>query len=171
MRHYFAYGSNMDRAHMAKLCPRAEALGPALLKDHRFLIAHGGYGSVARKRNSVVHGVLWRIAARDLIALDAYEEIGDGLYQHALLPVHWDNKLLKALVYVANDAAGRGRNIATSCCPPRATGRCPTTTCRRWTGRCSCHEHTARRPPDREGPGARRRLSRLCRGRSEPPGA
>ncbi len=110
MRHYFAYGSNMDRAHMAKLCPRAEALGPALLKDHRFFIAHGGYGSVARKRNSVVHGVLWRIAARDLIALDAYEEIGDGLYQHTLLPVHWDNKLLKALVYVANDARpGRPR--------------------------------------------------------------
>jgi gamma-glutamylcyclotransferase (GGCT)/AIG2-like uncharacterized protein YtfP len=104
MRHYFAYGSNMDRAHMAKLCPRAEALGPALLKNHRFFIAHGGYGSIAGKRNSVVHGVLWRIAAPDLVSLDAYEAIGDGLYQHALLPVHWDGKLLKALAYVANDA-------------------------------------------------------------------
>jgi gamma-glutamylcyclotransferase (GGCT)/AIG2-like uncharacterized protein YtfP len=104
MRHYFAYGSNMDRAHMAKLCPRAEARGLALIKDHRFFIAHGGYGSIASKRGSSVHGVLWRIAARDLIALDAYEAIGDGLYQHALLPVHFDNKLLRALVYIANDA-------------------------------------------------------------------
>lgn len=104
MRYYFAYGSNMDRAHMAKLCPHAEALGLAFVKDHRFFIAHGGYASIARKRGETVHGVLWRISARDLVALDGYEAIGDGLYQHAMLPVHYDNKLLRALVYVANDA-------------------------------------------------------------------
>jgi cation transport regulator ChaC len=103
MRLYFAYGSNMDRAHMAKLCPRAEALGPARIDHHRFFVAYGGYGSIARKRGAAVHGVLWRIGARDRIALDAYEAIGDGLYQHATLPVHHDGKLLRALVYVAND--------------------------------------------------------------------
>ncbi len=104
MRHYFAYGSNMDRAHMAKLGPQAEALGIASIDHRRFFIAHGGYGSIARKRGSTVHGVLWRISARDLVALDRYEAIGDGLYQHAVLPVHFDNKLLSGLVYVANDA-------------------------------------------------------------------
>jgi gamma-glutamylcyclotransferase (GGCT)/AIG2-like uncharacterized protein YtfP len=104
MRHYFAYGSNMDRAHMAKLCPQAEAIGPARLDNHRFFVAHGGYGSIAPKRGSTVHGVLWRISARDRIALDGYEQIGDGLYQHATLPVHAGEKLLRALVYVANDA-------------------------------------------------------------------
>jgi gamma-glutamylcyclotransferase (GGCT)/AIG2-like uncharacterized protein YtfP len=104
MRHYFAYGSNMDRAHMARLCPQAEALGVASIDHHRFFIAHGGYGSIARKRGAKVYGVLWRISARDLLALDRYEEIGDGLYQHAVLPVHFDDKLLRGLVYVANDA-------------------------------------------------------------------
>ncbi|MEX0590634.1 MAG: gamma-glutamylcyclotransferase family protein [Xanthobacteraceae bacterium] len=104
MRHYFAYGSNMDRAHMAQLCPQAEALGPARLDNHRFFIAHGGYGSIAPKRGAAVHGVLWRITARDRVALEAYEQIGDGLYQHATLPVHVGDKLLRALVYVANDA-------------------------------------------------------------------
>lgn len=104
MRHYFAYGSNMDRVHMAKLCAQAEALGPARIDNFRFFIAHGGYGSIARKRGSAVHGVLWRISARDLAALDAYEEIGDGLYQHAILPVHFGEKLLRGLAYVANDA-------------------------------------------------------------------
>jgi hypothetical protein len=94
----------MDRAHMAKLCPKAEALGVATLKDHRFFVAHGGYGSIAAKRGVDVHGVLWRISAIDLVALDGYEEIGDGLYQHALMPVHHDGKLLRALLYVANDA-------------------------------------------------------------------
>lgn len=104
MRHYFAYGSNMDRAHMARLCPQAEALGLATLKDHRFFVAHGGYGSVAPKRGSDVHGVLWRISAQDLVALDGYEAIGDGLYQHAMIPVQHDGKLLRVLLYVANDA-------------------------------------------------------------------
>lgn len=104
MRHYFAYGSNMDRAHMAKLCPKAEPLGLATLKDHRFFVAHGGYGSIAPKRDTDVHGVLWRISARDLVALDGYEAIGDGLYQHAMMPVHHDGKLLRVLVYLANDA-------------------------------------------------------------------
>jgi cation transport regulator ChaC len=104
MRHYFAYGSNMDRAHMAKLCPEAEALGPARIDQHRFFIAAGGYGSIAPKRGATVHGVLWRITARDRIALDGYEAVGDGLYQPASLPVHHGDKLLRALVYVANDA-------------------------------------------------------------------
>lgn len=104
MRHYFAYGSNMDRAHMAKLCPQAEPLGPARLDNHRFFVAHGGYGSIAPKRGATVHGILWRISARDRAALDGYEAIGDGLYQHATVPVRFGDKLMRALVYVANDA-------------------------------------------------------------------
>ena len=104
MRHYFAYGSNMDRAHMAMLCPRAEALGAARIDHHRFFIAAGGYGSIAPRRGATVHGVLWRITARDRLALDGYEAVGDGLYQPAALPVHHGGKLLRALVYLANDA-------------------------------------------------------------------
>jgi gamma-glutamylcyclotransferase (GGCT)/AIG2-like uncharacterized protein YtfP len=104
MRHYFSYGSNMDPKHMGQLCPQAEALGLAILDNHRFFIAHGGYGSVAPRRGSTVYGVLWRISARDRVALDAYEAIGDGLYQHATVPVHLGDKLLRALIYIANDS-------------------------------------------------------------------
>jgi gamma-glutamylcyclotransferase (GGCT)/AIG2-like uncharacterized protein YtfP len=104
MRYYFAYGSNMDPKHMAELCPQAEALGLARLDHHRFFIAHGGYGSVAPKRGATVFGVVWRISARDRLALDTYEAIGDGLYQHATVPVHLGDKLLRALIYIANDA-------------------------------------------------------------------
>lgn len=103
MRHYFAYGSNMDRAHMAKLCPQAEPLGLAELRHHRFFIAAGGYASIAPRRGASVHGILWRILARDRIKLDRYESVETGLYRHAALPVHWNGKLLRALVYVAND--------------------------------------------------------------------
>lgn len=103
MRHYFAYGSNMDREHMKKMCPQAEPMGLAELDHHAFFVSHGGYGSIGRKRLSKVFGVLWKISARDLVALDAYEAVGDGLYQHAFMPVKFEGKLLKALVYVAND--------------------------------------------------------------------
>jgi gamma-glutamylcyclotransferase (GGCT)/AIG2-like uncharacterized protein YtfP len=103
MRHYFAYGSNMNRAHMKKLCPQAEALGPARIDHYKFFVAAGGYGSIAARRGASVHGVLWRISARDRVALDAYEAVGDGLYQPATLPVHHGGKLLRALVYVANN--------------------------------------------------------------------
>mgnify|MGYP001609277576 CR=1 FL=1 len=93
MRLYLAYGSDMDRAHMAKLCPRAEALGPAHIDHHRFFVAAGGYGSIAPKRRATLHGVLWRITPRDRVALDGYEAVGDGLYQPAALPVHHGDKL------------------------------------------------------------------------------
>ena len=43
---YFAYGANMERAAMAKRCPGAQPLGPALLRGWRYVIAQG-YGSVA----------------------------------------------------------------------------------------------------------------------------
>ncbi len=103
MRLYFAYGSNMDRAHMKKMCPQAEPLGPAHLDHHAFFIAHGGYGSIGRKRMSVVRGVLWKISARDRAALDAYEAVGEDLYQTALMPVKFQDRLMRALVYVATD--------------------------------------------------------------------
>jgi gamma-glutamylcyclotransferase (GGCT)/AIG2-like uncharacterized protein YtfP len=107
---YFAYASNLDRAHMRKLCPRAEPLGRALLKHHAFFVAAGGYGSISPRRNSLVHGVLWRVTARDIAALDDYESVGAGLYRKKGHPVHFGAKLLRALVYVANDATpGRPR--------------------------------------------------------------
>jgi gamma-glutamylcyclotransferase (GGCT)/AIG2-like uncharacterized protein YtfP len=93
----------MDRAHMRKMCPQAEPMGLAEIDHHAFFISHGGYGSIGRKRLSSVKGVLWKISARDLVALDAYEAVGDGLYQHAFMPVKFEGKLMKALVYVAND--------------------------------------------------------------------
>ena len=101
---YFAYASNLDRAHMRKLCPRAQVLGPALLKRHMFFVAAGGYGSIAPRRNSLVHGVLWRVTARDIAALDDYESVAVGLYRKEGYAVHFGDRLLRALAYVANDA-------------------------------------------------------------------
>ncbi|MCC6947050.1 MAG: gamma-glutamylcyclotransferase [Bradyrhizobiaceae bacterium] len=85
-------------------------IGPALVNHFRFFIAHAGYGSIAPKRGETVHGVLWRISARDRAALDEYEEVERGLYRPEALPVHWNGKFLRALVYIANDAASAAKH-------------------------------------------------------------
>jgi len=103
MPRYFAYGSNMDRAAMASRCPDAEALGAARLDSHRFFIARAGYASVEPRPGAAVYGVLWRVSARDLAALDAYENVAGGLYRRATLSVRHGNERLRAVVYIARD--------------------------------------------------------------------
>jgi gamma-glutamylcyclotransferase (GGCT)/AIG2-like uncharacterized protein YtfP len=105
---HFAYGSNMNRAGMARRCPGAVALGRAVLDDHRFVITSDGYASVQRVRGERVHGVLWRLGARDLAALDAYEDVGGGLYTRAMIPVLSGGHGVKALIYLGRSReAGR----------------------------------------------------------------
>jgi cation transport regulator ChaC len=98
---YFAYGSNMSRPHMRARCLGAAALGTATLFGWRFAINPVGYGSIAPEPGGIVHGVLWHLTARDLAALNAYENVAGGLYLRRLLPVLHGAKRERALVYVA----------------------------------------------------------------------
>ena len=61
---YFAYGSNMSRAAMARRCPRRARIGPALLDGYRFFVGIDGWGSVKPSAGERVHGVLWRLTPR-----------------------------------------------------------------------------------------------------------
>jgi hypothetical protein len=97
---HFAYGSNMSRPHMRKLCPGATAIGTATLSGWQFTINPDGYGSIERRANGIVHGVLWRLMPRDLAAVDAYENVAAGLYDRRILPVRYGARQLPALVYV-----------------------------------------------------------------------
>lgn len=104
MRLYFAYGSNMDRAHMAKLCRGAEAVGAAVAENHFYFVAACGYASIAPRRNARVHGILWKISAPHLVKLDQYEGRAEDLYRVSAIPVKQDGKLLRAMIYYANEA-------------------------------------------------------------------
>lgn len=105
---HFAYGSNMDLAMMERRCPTARLEGRAALPGYRFMIMCEGYASVAAAPGACVYGVLWRLAARDLAALNAYERIDGGLYRAVTLPVVAERRRRAALVYVAASRA-RGR--------------------------------------------------------------
>jgi gamma-glutamylcyclotransferase (GGCT)/AIG2-like uncharacterized protein YtfP len=106
---YFAYGANLDRAHMTRLCPSAEAQGLAQLDKHRVFIAAAGFASV-RPDKGTVHGVLWQVSERDFVALDGYESVPTGLYRRETRTVRLRDAAVEAAVYVASDARpGRPR--------------------------------------------------------------
>lgn len=98
---HFAYGSNMHHAVMHKHAPEAVALGVACLKDYRFIITADGYASVAPHRRACVHGLLWRLTARDRVTLDRWENIAARLYRAEMLPIVAAGKRRRALVYIA----------------------------------------------------------------------
>jgi gamma-glutamylcyclotransferase (GGCT)/AIG2-like uncharacterized protein YtfP len=104
MRLYFAYGSNMDRAHMATLCRGAEALGAATAENQLYFIAAAGYASMTPRKNARSYGVLWKIGAQHIAKLDAYESVESGLYASSAIPVRHNGKLLRAMIYYALEA-------------------------------------------------------------------
>ena len=105
---HFAYGSNMSRKLMRRHAPNAQPLGAATLAGYRFIITADGYASVAPARAKVVHGVLWRLTARDRVMLDAWENVAAGLYRGEMLPVRSQGRRVRALVYLARPS-GDGR--------------------------------------------------------------
>ncbi len=114
---YFAYGSNMSRTWMRQLCPTAQALGTAVLADHRFVVMSDGYASLVPHAGACVHGVLWRIAPGDIAPLDRYEDVAGGLYDRCTLPVQHRAIGVTALIYVGRSHAPgrRGPSIASWC--------------------------------------------------------
>ncbi len=104
MTPYFAYGSNMSRTRMGRRCRHATAIGRARLEGWRFLVTRDGYASVVPAPGAVVHGVLWRVSARDLAALNAYESLDSGLYVRRTLPVRAGDRIVAALVYVGRES-------------------------------------------------------------------
>ncbi len=101
---YFAYGSNIDTAAMARRCPRSVAIAPARLARHRLATMREGWLTVIRDPRATVHGVLWNLALSDVSALDRYEGVGRGLYRKALQSVATATGAKRALIYFGANA-------------------------------------------------------------------
>ena len=97
---YFAYGSNMDLAAMARRCPATRLVGPARLMRHRFFVSGDGYASVMRDPRGTVWGLVWDLALADVPALDRYESLSTGLYVKAVQPVLTVRGPRRAMVYL-----------------------------------------------------------------------
>ncbi len=75
---YFAYGSNLDTARMARRCPRAAVVGPAVLPDHRVAFvgrsrAWDAAVATITPADGDLHGLLYALDDDDLACLDRFE--------------------------------------------------------------------------------------------------
>ena len=99
-RLYFAYGSNLDLDGMASRCPDSEPVGVATLGG--WALTFRGVADIEPRKGARTHGALWRMSARDLERLDAYEGY-PGLYRRELVPVRASGDAVRAITYVMND--------------------------------------------------------------------
>ncbi|QCI68102.1 gamma-glutamylcyclotransferase family protein [Phreatobacter stygius] len=109
---YFAYGSNMHEADMARRCPGARVCGVARLDHHLIFINSEGYVAVGGTPGRSVHGVVWRLTARHVAVLDRYECVDRGLYRKRMLPVRLNGQTVMALVYAAGAIAEGQRPLS-----------------------------------------------------------
>ena len=104
--HYFAYGSNMNRAQMQRRCPSSNFVCVARLADYQFGITRHsrlrdcGTANVFPGPGKEVWGVVCEVSDSELLILDGFE---DG-YRRTVLPVYalGDGvQPLDALTYIA----------------------------------------------------------------------
>lgn len=76
---YFAYGSNLNIAQMARRCPRATPIRAFALKDWQLVFR--GVADIVQKSGAVVWGGVWDITDECERALDRYEGLSSGLYR------------------------------------------------------------------------------------------
>ena len=93
---YFAYGSNMNPARMAKRCPGAIALGGAVLLNHR--LAERLYADIDFVSGATVEGVLYLISEANLARLDSFEGY-PKVYRRLWLEVEFDGGIYQAITY------------------------------------------------------------------------
>ena len=96
---YFAYGSNLCVAQMARRCPGAGNPRIATLADHDWLINQRGVATVDRFAGNRVHGVVWELTDRNLATLDSAEGV-PVRYRRDRLTVHTLDGPADAWVYI-----------------------------------------------------------------------
>ena len=93
---YFAYGENLNRAHMALWCPDAVSISRATLADHRLVFRP--WTDIVPSPGDRVLGALYEIGPRDLAAIDEYEEV-PVLYQRIHVTVQTDSGPIRTIAY------------------------------------------------------------------------
>jgi gamma-glutamylcyclotransferase (GGCT)/AIG2-like uncharacterized protein YtfP len=68
---YFAYGSNLYVDQMRTRCPHAQVMRSGKLEGYKLIFRE--YADVTKNKHSVVHGMLYKVKASDIDALNTYE--------------------------------------------------------------------------------------------------
>lgn len=82
---YLAYGSNMNKAQMARRCPNAKPLRAIIIDDARLVFR--GVADIEFCQGASVPVVLWSITAACERELDKYEGVAAGVYEKREIPL------------------------------------------------------------------------------------
>ena len=94
---YFAYGMNTNKEEMAYRCPRARALGKAILPGYR--LEFKSFATIVPSPKETVEGVLWTITELDESALDVLEGYPE-FYDKKTVLVEYNNQSYIAMTYI-----------------------------------------------------------------------
>lgn len=103
---YFAYGSNLDQDQMARRCPGAYLLGPAILPGHRLTFGGfsrrwgGAVASIAPDRRFHVPGLVYGCSPADIARLDDFEGHPNQYRRQLMRVVRDGGQPVVAFVYV-----------------------------------------------------------------------
>ena len=115
---YFAYGSNMNPARMAKRCPGAIDLGGAVLRNHR--VVERLYADIDFTEGAVTESVLYVITEKHLKSLDRFEGY-PSVYRRIWVDVEFEDCTYQAMTYEMS--YGRPRLPETASFTPKNTGK------------------------------------------------
>ena len=102
-QYYFAYGSNINLEQMEERCPAAKVVGPVTLADYELQFRGHGFATVAPKKGSIVHGLLWELTPACEQALDRYEGYPKHYEKDFEEVSTLDGKLVPVMVYVMTE--------------------------------------------------------------------
>ena len=108
---YFAYGSNMERVQMKRLCPKARFVAAAVLPDHELVFSGssrmwgGGIANIRDVPGKKVEGVVWEISEAERKVLDEYEGYPDLYVTKGVQVLITSGKALTAFAYVMANPA------------------------------------------------------------------
>ncbi len=114
---YFAYGSNMERVQMKRLCQKARFVAAAVLPDHELVFSGssrmwgGGIANIRDMPGKKVEGVVWEISEAERKVLDEYEGYPDLYVSKGVQVRTTSGKVLTAFAYMM---ANPGREMPPS---------------------------------------------------------
>jgi len=114
---YFAYGSNMERVQLKRLCPKAKFVAAAVLPGHELVFSGtsrmwgGGIANIRDMAGKKVEGVVWEIGEAERKTLDEYEGYPDLYVTKEVQVRTTSGKIVTAFAYVM---ANPGREMPPS---------------------------------------------------------
>lgn len=113
MRHYAAYGSNLDPARMRAYCPHSPMIGVGWLEGWRLTFAgedsigwEGAVTTIVESPGDRVFVALYDVHPRDAAQLETVEGIKSGTYRKITVRVATLEGDIPAWVYVFNGYEG-----------------------------------------------------------------